>query len=358
MPTSLQELSLPHAASLKPAPVIARDTFNRPLHDLRISVIDQCNFRCNYCMPSEEYHEGYSFLKKDQWLTFDEITRLAKIFSTLGVSKIRVTGGEPLLRQNLPSLIERLSELSRVEDIALTTNGIFLAKCAPQLKSAGLKRLTISLDTLNDETFHRMNGNRGSVEDVLRGINAAQNAGFHSIKINAVIQKGINDGDILNLVRYFKKSGHILRFIEYMDVGNRNHWDLARVVPSKEILKHIQTEFPLRTLEPNYHGEVAERYAFEDGEGEIGFISSITQPFCRTCTRARLSTDGKFFTCLFASDGVDLRDPLRNGASDQDLLELICGVWQKREDRYSEIRLKTSPQEKRPRKIEMYQIGG
>ena len=334
------------------------DVFNRPLHDLRISVIDRCNFRCNYCMPSEEYHESYTFLNHDEWLTFDEIARLAQIFSQLGVSKIRITGGEPLLRPGLAQLIARLSVIHRIDDLALTTNGFYLAREAKALKNAGLKRITISLDTLDDKIFQSMNGHKGTINQVLEGLAAAEQAGLAPVKINAVIQKGFNDQTVLDLIRRFKSSGHIIRFIEYMDVGNRNHWKPELVVASQEIAELINKEFPLRALSANYPGEVAERYEFIDGTGEIGFISSITQPFCGSCSRARLSTDGKLYLCLFAGNGVDLRKPLRDGASDDEIANLITHTWQNRQDRYSEERFAKTSTAGHSKKVEMYQIGG
>ncbi len=334
------------------------DTFNRPLHDLRISVIDRCNFRCTYCMPAEAFHEGYTFLNPEEWLTFEELERLVRLFVGLGVSKVRITGGEPLLRKNLEDLIKRLAAIKNIDDLALTTNGALLSRYAQKLKNAGLKRLTVSLDTLNEKIFQEMNGHKGTVSEVLDGIKEAERVGFEPIKINVVVQRGINDHKILDVVRYFKKARHVVRFIEYMDVGNKNDWKPEQVVPSKEVLALINKEFPLRAVKSNYFGEVAERYEFTDGEGEVGFISSITQPFCGTCTRARLSTDGKFYTCLFAGDGHDIKTLLRNGASDQDLLKFLKGIWQAREDRYSEERFTVVPHKKTSSKIEMYQIGG
>ena len=278
---------------------------------------------------------------------------------SLGVLKVRLTGGEPLLRPGLPELIARLSKISQIEDLALTTNGSLLRQQAQTLKSAGLKRLTVSLDTLDEEIFYAMSGNLGSVAEVLDGIKEAQRVGFKKIKINVVIQKGINDHTVLDLVKYFKGTGHIIRFIEYMDVGNCNHWKSTFVVPSSEIVRRIHVVFPLKPVEANYPGEVASRYEYLDGSSEIGFISSVTQPFCGTCSRARLSTDGKIYTCLFAGQGTDLRSPLRNGASDKKLLEIITDVWEKRADRYSEERLRLSTSQKTPaRKVEMFQIGG
>ncbi|HLD69433.1 MAG TPA: GTP 3',8-cyclase MoaA, partial [Candidatus Omnitrophota bacterium] len=306
-----------------------------------------------------EYSQHYQFLKKEEWLNFDEIFRLTKLFVSLGVLKVRLTGGEPLLRPGLPELIARLSKISQIEDLALTTNGSLLRQQAQTLKSAGLKRLTVSLDTLDEEIFYAMSGNLGSVAEVLEGIKEAQRVGFKKIKINVVIQKGINDHTVLDLVKYFKGTGHIIRFIEYMDVGNCNHWKSTFVVPSSEIVRRIHVVFPLKPVEANYPGEVASRYEYLDGSSEIGFISSVTQPFCGTCSRARLSTDGKIYTCLFAGQGTDLRSPLRNGASDKKLLEIITDVWEKRADRYSEERLRLSTSQKTPaRKVEMFQIGG
>ena len=334
------------------------DRLNRPMHDLRISVIDRCNFRCTYCMPEDEFSKHYQFLESREWLTYDEIVRLTKLFVQSGVTKIRLTGGEPLLRPNLSVLIEKLSRIEGIDDLTLTTNGSLLAQYAKELKGAGLQRLTVSLDTLDSRTFGLMNGRRGSVDQVLNGIRKAQEAGFTNIKINVVVQRGVNDNSILDLVKYFKGTHHILRFIEYMDVGNCNHWNNRYVVPSKEILAMIHAVYPLCALQPNYFGEVADRYEFMDGSGEIGFISSITQPFCGSCTRVRLSTDGKIFTCLFASKGEDLRAPLRQNASDHQLLQLIARIWSNREDRYSELRSQIHSASQSSPKVEMFQIGG
>ena len=336
-----------------------RDRFNRPIHDLRISVIDRCNFRCTYCMPEKDYAAHYQFLKKEEWLNFDEIFRLTQLFVLLGVVKVRLTGGEPLLRPGLPDLIRRLSRIPAIEDLALTTNGSLLRQQVKSLKDAGLKRLTVSLDTLDEEIFYAMSGNLGSVHDVLDGIKEAGRVGFKEIKINVVIQKGVNDHTVMDLVRYFKGTGHILRFIEYMDVGNCNHWKSESVVPSGEIVRRIHEIFPLKALQANYSGEVASRYQYQDGTGEVGFISSVTQPFCGSCSRIRLSTDGKIYTCLFAGEGTDLRTRLREGAGDDELQSLIASVWKKREDRYSENRFRLSTAQKNPpRKVEMFQIGG
>jgi len=333
------------------------DTFNRPLRDLRISLIDRCNFRCPYCMPSEKYHHAYQFLDKKQWLSFEEIERLAKVFVGLGVTKLRLTGGEPLLRPDLDLLIRQLSLIPGVEDLALTTNGSMLAQWAKRLKSVGLHRLTVSLDTLDERIFHQMSGEKGSVKDVLNGIVTAEEAGFDSIKINAVIQRGINDHTILDLVRHFRGTAHSVRFIEYMDVGNQNHWHNDQVVPSTEIIAKIDAEFPIEHIQGTQAGDTSEVYRFKDGQGEVGFISSVTKAFCGTCNRLRLSADGKIYTCLFATHGTDIATYLRNGASDELLKDLIRVRWMKREDRYSEIRSELRHSDTSP-KIEMYQIGG
>ena len=334
------------------------DTFGRPLRDLRISVTDRCNFRCTYCMPAEIFGESYQFLPKNEILSFEEITRLANIFVELGVNKLRITGGEPLLRTDLHRLIAMLSKIEGVEDITLTTNAYLLPQQARKLKDAGLQRVTVSLDTLDDEIFKQMNGRGFSTQRVLQGIDEAVRVGLAPIKINAVVQKGINDHTMVDLARHFKGTGHIVRFIEYMDVGNRNGWKWDQVVSAAEIIRRIDAEMPLEPVEPNYPGEVASRYRYRDGEGEIGVIASVTQPFCGTCTRARLSTDGKIYTCLFASNGLSLRDHLRAGASDQDLRDLLAGVWGRRVDRYSEDRAELAPLQNRSSKVEMYQIGG
>ncbi len=332
------------------------DTRGRALHDLRISVMDRCNFRCPYCMPRETFHENYRFLKGSERLSFDEIVRLTRLFVTLGVRKVRLTGGEPLLRANLPDLVGELTSLPDIEDVALTTNGMLLSKYAAELKANGLNRVTVSLDSLDQEVFRKMSGGFGGRDQVLAGIRAAQEAGLTPVKINAVVERGLNDHTVLELVEHFRGTGVIVRFIEYMDVGNRNHWSLDRVVPSRELMQRIHTRWPVRPLAENYHGEVAERYVFEDGAGEIGFISSVTEPFCGACARARLSSDGVLYTCLFATRGHDLRAPLRHGESDDALLEKIRGVWRARADRYSELR--ATAHEQPLNKVEMYYIGG
>jgi len=328
------------------------------MRDLRISVMDRCNFRCPYCMPRETYHDRYRFLGSHERLSFDEIVRLTRLFVQLGVRKLRLTGGEPLLRTNLPDLIGDLTDIPGVEDVALTTNGVLLARYATELKAAGLQRVTVSLDSLDPEVFARMSGGFAGVEDVLEGIEHARRAELTPIKINAVVQRGANDHTVLDLVERFRGSGVIVRFIEYMDVGNRNHWSEGLVVPSKELLARIAARWPLERLEPGYRGEVARRYAFTDGKGEVGFISSVSQPFCGDCTRSRLSSDGVLYTCLFATHGTSLRDALRGGASDDQLLELIRGVWLARSDRYSEQRASLRRAAGDERKVEMFYIGG
>jgi GTP 3',8-cyclase len=335
-----------------------RDTLDRPLHDLRISVMDRCNFRCPYCMPRETFHEHYRFLKANERLSFEEITRLTRLFVQLGVQKVRLTGGEPLLRPNISELVGELTALEGVQDVALTTNGVLLAQHAAELKANGLHRITVSLDTVDADIFKQMSGGFDERDRVLDGIRAASAAGLAPIKINCVVERGINDHTVLDLVEHFRGSGVIVRFIEYMDVGTRNHWNRDRVVPSRELLQRIGARWPLHAVEENYRGEVAERYAFDDGLGEIGLISSVTNPFCGACSRARLSSEGVLYTCLFARSGVDLREPLRTGASDDELRSLIAATWTRRGDRYSELRSSLRPGEQALRKIEMYYIGG
>jgi cyclic pyranopterin phosphate synthase len=346
---------VPAVATLaaKPKP---RDTLGRPLHDLRISVMDRCNFRCPYCMPREQFHENYRFLKPAERLSFEEILRVTRVFVDLGVRKVRLTGGEPLLRPNVSELVGELSALEGVEDVALTTNGVLLAKHAAELKANGLKRVTVSLDSLDPAVFAKMSGGFQGIEQVLEGIQAAVDSGLTPLKINAVVERGMNDHTALDLVERFRGTGVIVRFIEYMDVGNRNHWSLDRVMPSHELMQRIHARWPVHAAAGNYRGEVAERYVFDDGSGEVGFISSVTQPFCGDCSRARLSSEGVFYTCLFAASGTDLKAPLRDSASDAELTDLIRNVWLGRADRYSEQR---STQTEYPlRKIEMYYIGG
>jgi cyclic pyranopterin phosphate synthase len=334
--------------------VSTRDTLGRPLRDLRISVTDRCNFRCVYCMPKEVYGREFRFLERAELLTFEEVQRLAGIFAGLGVRKIRLTGGEPLIRRDLERLVGMLAAIPDL-DLTLTTNGSLLAQKASALRKAGLERVTVSLDSLDDEVFRAMNDVDFPVERVLAGIEAAAAAGLSPVKVNVVLKRGVNEDGMLDLVRYFRGSGHVLRFIEYMDVGSTNGWRLDEVVPAAEILERIGAEFPLEPVPPEYPGEVATRYRFRDGAGEIGVIASVTRPFCGDCTRARLSADGRLYTCLFAVSGHDLRAPLRSGASDEELREQIEGVWTARTDRYSELRSAATPGGS---KVEMSYIGG
>ena len=338
-------------------PPVAEDALGRPLHDLRISVMDRCNFRCPYCMPRETFHDNYEFLHSADRLSFDEIVRLTRLFVAAGVRKVRLTGGEPLLRSNLADLIGELSVIPGLEDLALTTNGILLAQRAAELKANGLKRVTVSLDSVDPEVFRQMSGGFDGLDRVLDGIDAAREAGLEPIKVNAVIQRGINEDGALDLVERFHGTGVIVRFIEYMDVGSRNHWEPERVVPSRVLRDRIAARWPLAPEASAHRGEVAERYRMIDDGGEVGFISSVSQPFCGDCTRARLSSDGVLYTCLFATDGVDLRGPLRRRADDATLRELIRGTWQARVDRYSELRRRLR-REQPLRKIEMFYIGG
>jgi cyclic pyranopterin phosphate synthase len=331
------------------------DRNKRPLRDLRISVMDRCNFRCPYCMPEDKYHKDFQFLDSAERLSFDEILRLARIFAGLGVEKLRITGGEPLLRPGLADLIGDLTRIDGIRDIALTTNGILLAQHAAALKAAGLDRVTVSLDSLDDLVFATMSGGRGGKHRVLEGISEAIQAGLTPIKINAVIKRGINDHTALDLVEHFRGTGVIVRFIEYMDVGTINHWQQHDTVPSADLVETINARWPMQAVERNYHGEVANRYQFADGRGEVGFISSVSEPFCGSCTRARLSSDGQIYTCLFSSRGVDLKASLRGGADDAELQEIVSCLWQQREDRYSELRAQTAGHSK---KVEMYYIGG
>jgi len=335
------------------------DTRGRLLRDLRISVTDRCNFRCTYCMPKSVFDKDYRFLPKPELLSFEEITRMTRLFVAHGVEKIRLTGGEPLLRKHLEVLIEKLAALKTHDgkplDLALTTNASLLFKKAPALKAAGLQRITVSLDSLDESIFRAINDVDFSVTDVLRGIDAAHAAGFASIKINMVVKKGVNDQDIVAMARHFKGSGHIVRFIEFMDVGSSNGWRMNDVVSSAEIVRMINAEMPIIEAESNYTGEVAQRWTYADGSGEIGVISSVTQAFCSSCTRARLSTDGKLYTCLFAQSGHDLRALMRSGRSDKQIAGAIGLIWNQREDRYSEIRTEETA---RSKKVEMSYIGG
>lgn len=334
-----------------------QDQLLRPLRDLRISVTDRCNFRCRYCMPAEVFGPDYAFLPSEKILNFDEIERLVKIFVSLGVKKVRITGGEPLLRRDLPDLIERLHRIDGVEDIALTTNGMLLKKYAHSLAQAGLARVSVSLDSLDEERFYEMNGYRGKVTKVLEGIEKAAEAGL-KVKINMVVQKGKNDQDIVTLAQYFKKKQHILRYIEYMDVGNSNGWRLDDVVSKKDILDRVHQFSPLKLVDPNYKGEVATRYQYQDNQGEIGIISSVTESFCSTCSRARISAEGKLFTCLFATEGTNLRELLRAGADDETIATCISSVWENRKDRYSDERNEQTIEMRKRAKVEMSHIGG
>jgi len=335
---------------------VTLDTLHRPLKDLRISVTDRCNFRCRYCMPEEIFGRDYSFLSNDKILSFDEIERVARIFVSLGVRKLRITGGEPLLRKNLPELIQRLNKIDGVEDIGLTTNGSLLKKFAPDLYKAGLSRVTVSLDSLDEERFSYLNGNRSKVKTVLAGIQAAAEVGM-KIKMNMVVQKGKNEQDVVQMAQYFKENMHILRFIEYMDVGNFNGWELGEVVSKQEILEMIHKVMPLERIEANYPGEVATRYRYIGSDEEIGIISSVTDSFCSSCTRARISAEGKLYTCLFASKGNDLRELLRSGYTDEEITDVIRDIWNNRSDRYSDERLSNTNKKALP-KIEMSHIGG
>ncbi len=331
------------------------DTMNRPMRDLRISVTDRCNFRCSYCMPKEIFGHDHAFLPRPQLLTFEEMARLARIFVEAGVEKIRITGGEPLLRRDIEKLIALLAPIEGLKDLTLTTNGALLAGKAEALKKAGLNRVTVSLDALDDATFRAMNDVEFPVDRVLEGINAAEAAGLTPVKINAVVKRGLNDDGLVDLARYFKGTGRIVRFIEFMDVGTTNGWKMDDVLPAAEIFRRIHAVFPLEPADPRYRGEVAQRFTYKDGSGEIGIISSVTQPFCGDCTRARLSCEGKLFTCLFSSTGTDLRERLRSGADNEALRQRIFGVWRVRADRYSELR--TGGTDNRE-KIEMSYIGG
>jgi len=330
------------------------DTLKRPLHDLRISVTDRCNFRCTYCMPKEIFGGEHIFLAREELLTFEQIKRLANIFVSLGVRKIRLTGGEPLLRKEIEVLISMLAEIPGLE-LAMTTNGALLANKAQMLRDAGLNRITVSLDSIDDATFKAMNDVNFPVQRVLDGIEAAKQVGLNPIKVNMVVKRGVNDQDILGMASYFRGTGHTVRFIEYMDVGATNGWQLDDVVSAQEIVATIQKEFDLEPINPNYRGEVARRWRYKDGHGEIGVISSVTQPFCGSCTRARLSAKGQLYTCLFGTKGYDLRALIRDGASDEVILATLTQHWGQRKDRYSELR--TEQTTDLP-KVEMSYIGG
>jgi cyclic pyranopterin phosphate synthase len=354
LPTPLQAL---------PPDLDLLDRRARPLRDLRISVIDRCNFRCSYCMPKEVFGKQYNYLPHDALLSFEEITRLAALFASLGTRKIRLTGGEPLLRKNLEVLIEQLAKLrstdGRALDLTLTTNASLLERKARLLRAAGLQRVTISLDALDDAIFRQMNDVDFPVAQVLRGIEAAQAAGLGPLKVNMVVKRGVNDQQVLPMARHFRNSGVVLRFIEYMDVGNSNGWRMAQVVPSAELRAQLSSHWEMQPLAPNVEGETASRWAYRDGAGEIGFISSVSQAFCGDCNRARLSTEGRLFLCLFASQGHDLRSLLRDGASDEHIRHTLAAIWQQREVRYSELRGQAAtPSGNMPPRVEMSYIGG
>jgi cyclic pyranopterin phosphate synthase len=350
------------ARAIQPTGLIA-DQLGRPLRDLRISVTDRCNFRCSYCMPKEVFDKDYQYLPHAALLSFEEITRVARLFMQHGVHKIRLTGGEPLLRKNIEVLIEQLSQLRTVDgtlpDLTLTTNGSLLARKAKSLKEAGLKRVTVSLDGLDDAVFRRMNDVDFPVAEVLKGIDAARDAGLGPVKINMVVKRGTNEHEIIPMAKHFKGTGMVLRFIEYMDVGATNGWRMDEVVPSAEVIEMIQREMPLVPLEASAPGETAQRWAYADGSGEVGVISSVTQAFCGDCNRARLSTEGQVYLCLFATHGHDLRSLLRGGASDEELASAIGHMWQQRDDRYSQLR-GTMPADTTAgaRRVEMSYIGG
>jgi GTP 3',8-cyclase len=332
------------------------DSMQRPLHDLRISVTDRCTFRCTYCMPKEVFGRDYVFLSRQDLLTFEELTRLTRIFVKLGVQKVRLTGGEPMLRREFEKLVSMLAEIEGLDDIAMTTNGSLLTlERAQALKAAGLRRVTVSLDSLDEETFQSMNDVGFPAAKVLEAIDNAAAAGLDPVKIDMVVKRGVNDKDILPMAAHFRNSGHILRFIEYMDVGTTNGWRMQDVVSAKEILQALSSEWDLEPIEPNYFGEVAERYRYADGAGEVGIIASVTLPFCGACTRARLSADGELYTCLFGAHGHDLRTLLRNGSSDEEIEASIGSIWRVRSDRYSEIR---SEDTLGLAKVEMSRIGG
>lgn len=349
-------------AALPPAGQPVVDARARPLRDLRISVTDRCNFRCTYCMPRDTFDSNHVFLPHAQLLSFEEMARTAAVFVRLGVRKIRLTGGEPLLRKNIETLVGMLAALRTPDgeplELTLTTNGSLLARKARALKEAGLTRVTVSMDALDPALFARMSDTDFPVADVLRGIDAAAAAGLAPVKVNMVVRRGMNDGQILPMARHFRGSGHILRFIEYMDVGSTNGWNMAEVLPSADVIARIHAEFPLAPLQTDPMGRVAQRWAYADGAGEIGVISSVTQAFCEGCTRARLSPEGRLFLCLFASRGYDLRALIRGGADDEQLAAAVAGIWAGRADNYSERRLADTPGARQDPKVEMSYIGG
>ena len=361
----MSNIKHPRPATEKKAPGVF-DLHGRALHDLRVSVTDRCNFRCEYCMPKDVFGRNYRFLPKERLLRYEEIETLVRAFVRLGVHKVRLTGGEPLLRNDLEDLIARLSRIENLDDLAITTNASLLSESrAAALRDAGIRRVNISLDALDEPTYRSINRIQSPLKNILRGIDHALGAGFASVKINMVVQKDINVGEIIPMAKYFRGSGAILRFIEFMDVGNHNQWSLERVFTAREIIDHIDPVYPLQPLDANYHGEVAKRWRYADGEGEIGVISSISQPFCGGCARARLSAVGELYTCLFATTGVDLRKLLRSGTGEQDLAEQIAALWQNRRDQYSmerasgqSLRINGPDHQKAAQKVEMSYIGG
>lgn len=332
-----------------------KDQLGRPIRDLRISVTDRCNFRCSYCMPKEVFGDNYAFLPKQELLSFEEIHRLTKIFASMGVKKIRLTGGEPLLRRGLPELVRKIFSVEGVEDVGLTTNGLLLKQHGHALFEAGLRRLNISLDALDPDLFGKLNGRGVASDPIMQNIDFAKELGFE-IKVNMVVQKGVNESEILPMAAYFKERGITLRYIEFMDVGNDNGWSFQKVVTKKEIVEKLQSEFELEPVDEDYFGEVAKRYRYKGSDAQVGFITSVSESFCSSCTRARLSSDGKFYTCLFAVEGFDIRELLRSGLGDEELLEAVSSVWERRTDRYSDER--TEQTAKNRKKIGMSYIGG
>ena len=334
---------------------VVSDTLGRPLRDLRVSVTDRCNLRCPYCMPAEVFGPGYAFLPRTEILSFEEIARVVRVMAGLGVRKVRLTGGEPLLRRDLPALVRMLAEVAGVEDLAITTNGLLLADAAAELRAAGLHRVTVSLDALDEALFREMSGASRPVGDVLAGLEAARRVGL-PVKINCVVQRGVNESEILPLARFSREHGFTLRFIEFMDVGNHNHWDPSAVVPAREVRERLAGEFALEAVDAAWRGEVARRYRYADGAGEVGFVASVTEPFCRDCNRARLTADGRLVTCLVATGGADVRAELRGGADDRELAAFVRGIWEGRSDRYSELRAEA--RRASVPKVEMSYVGG
>ncbi|MEZ0360600.1 MAG: GTP 3',8-cyclase MoaA [Hydrogenobacter sp.] len=332
-----------------------KDSYGRELHDLRISVTDRCNFRCQFCMPAEQ---EYEFYPRSEILTFEEIKRIVEVSVRLGVSKVRITGGEPLVRKHIENLVKLLSEVKGLQDISMTTNGFLLSEKARSLKEAGLKRVTVSFHSLRDEVFSKVVGRSIKVSQILSGIETALEVGLHPVKVNVCVVKGLNDGEILDIAKFFKSMGVVVRFIEFMDVGNVNGWSLEKVVSAKEIVRVISREFEIEPVEKSYRGEVADRYRYKDDGLEFGVISSVTQPFCGDCNRLRLTADGKLLTCLFATDGYDIKTLIRGGASDEDIEDFIRSVWHSRKDRYSEERLEKLSKGEVIRKVEMFKVGG